>query len=291
MTNITITSDLHEYLGGPTFAPTVPHPVTKEVIPVTFGHEFSGTVIEVGKNVKDFKPGQHVSIQPTIYCSSCKACARNFQNVCYNGGFVGLSGWGGGLSDAVTVPASYVLPLPDNIPLDVAALVEPLAVGWHAVSQSPLKNDSNILILGGGPIGIAVIQALRARDCGQIMVSELSVSRQKFARHFGADIILDPRKDDVVKKVKDLTGGEGVDIVFDCAGVAVGLEAACKAIKVKGTVVNVAIWEKAVPFQPNDLVFREGKYVACLGYVKQDFRDVIDAIATGKPIYQIELGP
>jgi threonine dehydrogenase-like Zn-dependent dehydrogenase len=110
--------------------------VTKETIPVTFGHEFSGTVLEVGKGVKDFKPGQHVSIQPTIYDGTCGACARNLQNVCYNGGFVGLSGWGGGLSDAVTVPASYVLPLPDNIPLDVAALVEPLAVGWHAVSQS-----------------------------------------------------------------------------------------------------------------------------------------------------------
>jgi threonine dehydrogenase-like Zn-dependent dehydrogenase len=93
---------------------------------------------------------------------------------------------------------------------------------------------------------------------------------------------LDPRKDDIVQKAHDLTGGLGVDIVFDCAGVAVGLEAACKAIKVKGTVVNVAIWEKAVPFQPNDLVFREGKYAACLGYVKQDFRDVIEAIATGK---------
>lgn len=180
------------------------------------------------------------------------------------------------------VPEDYVLPLPDNIPLDVAALVEPLAVGWHAVSQSPLKKGDNVLILGGGPIGIAVIQALLAQGVGQIIVSEISASRQKFAKHFGATTILDPRHEDVVKRVKELTGGEGVDIVFDCAGVAVGLEAACKAIKVKGTVVNVAIWEKAVPFQPNDLVFREGKYVACLGYVKQDFRDVIQAISSGK---------
>ncbi|KAN0095326.1 GroES-like protein [Hyaloscypha variabilis] len=274
-------TDLHEYLGGPTFAPKVPHPVTGETIPVTFGHEFSGTVLEVGKGVNGFRKGQHVSIQPTIYCGSCGACALDLKNVCYKGGFVGLSGFGGGLSDACVVPADYVLPLPQNIPLDVAALIEPLAVGWHAVTQSPLKKDSNILILGGGPIGIAVIQALRARGCGQILVSELSASRQKFAKQFGADVILDPRKDDIVQKAHDLTDGLGVDIVFDCAGVAVGLEAACKAIKIRGTVVNVAIWEKAVPFQPNDLVFREGKYVACLGYVKQDFRDVIDAIATG----------
>ncbi len=160
--------------------------------------------------------------------------------------------------------------------------MEPLAVGWHAVTQSPLKKTDNILILGGGPIGIAVIQALLARGCNKIIVSEISTSRQKFAKHFGATEILDPRKDDVVKRCQELTGGEGVDIVFDCAGVAVGLEAACKAIKVKGTVVNIAIWEKAVPFQPNNLVFKEGKYVACLGYVKQDFKDVIQAIASGE---------
>jgi threonine dehydrogenase-like Zn-dependent dehydrogenase len=157
LTNITTTSDLHEYLGGPTFAPVVPHAVTKGAIPVTFGYKFFPHNHGRGQNVENFAPGQNVSIQHTIYDSSCGACSCNFQNVCYNGGFVGLSGWGGVLSDAVTVPASCVLPLLDNIPLGVAALIEPLAA---------LENDSNILILGGGPIGIAVILALGARGCG-----------------------------------------------------------------------------------------------------------------------------
>lgn len=257
--------------------------MTGETIPITFGHEFSGTILEVGSGVTGFKPGQHVAIQPTIYDGTCSACHRGLENICYNGGFVGLSGWGGGLSDAVTVPANYVLPLPENVPLDIGALVEPLSVGWHAVSQSPLKPDSKILVLGGGPIGISCILALRARGCGEIIVSELSSSRQKFAKHFGATHIIDPTKEsNFVKKVQELTDGEGVDIVFDCAGVAVGLEAACQSIKARGTVVNVAIWEKAVPFQPNNLVFREGKYLACLGYVQQDFKDVIKAISSGE---------
>ncbi|TVY23415.1 (R,R)-butanediol dehydrogenase [Lachnellula hyalina] len=274
-------TDLHEYLGGPNFAPVNPHPVTKETLPVTFGHEFSGTITSLGSGVTEFKVGQKVSIQATIYDTTCFACHDGLENVCYNGGFVGLSGWGGGLSDAVCVPANYVLPLPENIPLDIAALVEPLAVGWHAVSRSPLKNDSTVLILGGGPIGIAVIKALRARGCGKIIVSEISGSRQKFSLHFGADVILDPRKDDVVARAKEETGGEGVDIVFDCAGVASGLKSACQSIKPRGTVVNVAIWEREVPFQPNDLVFKEGNYVTSMGYVQQDFKDVIQAIGSG----------
>ncbi len=257
--------------------------MTKETIPVTFGHEFSGTVIEVGEGVGRFKVGQKVAVQPTIYDETCSACRRGLENVCHNAGFIGLSGWGGGLSDAVTVPANYAVPLPDNVPLDVGALVEPLSVGWHAVNQSPLKGDSSVLIIGGGPIGIAVILALRARGCGDIIVSELAASRQRFAKQFGASHIVDPAKEsDVVEKIKELTHGEGVDIVFDCAGVAVGLEAACQSIKARGTIVNVAIWEKAVPFQPNNLVFREGKYVACLGYVQQDFKDVIQAISSGE---------
>ncbi|KAF4626719.1 hypothetical protein G7Y89_g11438 [Cudoniella acicularis] len=259
-------TDLHEYIGGPNFAPLTPHPVTKETIPITFGHEFSGTILALGPDVKNFKVGQNVSIQPTIYDGTCYAW---------------LSGWGGGLSDAVVVPANYALPLPDNIPLDIAALVEPLAVGWHAVSRSPLKSDSDVLILGGGPIGIAVIHALKARGCGKIIVSEISGSRQKFCKHFGADIVLDPRHDDVVAKVTEETGGNGVDIVFDCAGIAAGLKAACQSIKARGTVVNVAIWEKEILFQPNELVWKEGHYVACLGYVQQDFKDVIQAIASG----------
>lgn len=240
-------------------------------------------MIEVGAGVTGIAVGQRAAIQPIIYDRTCAACHRGLHNICYNGGFVGLSGWGGGLSDAVTVPADYVLPLPDHVPLDIGALVEPLSVGWHAVAQSPLTPSSHVLILGGGPIGIAVILALRARGCSSIIVSEPSASRQASARRFGADHILDPRTEpDFLSTVRALTGGEGVDIVFDCAGVAVGLEAACQAIKVRGTVVNVAIWERAVPFNPNWLVFREGKYVACLAYVRQDFEDVIQAIASGE---------
>lgn len=127
---------LHEYLGGPNFAPIKPHPVTGETLPVTLGHEFSGVVKKAGPGT-DFRIGDQVVVQPSIFCSACIACRAGAENVCDKSGFIGLSGGGGGLSDAVCVPQDAVLHLPENIPLDVGALVEILAVAWHAVSAAP----------------------------------------------------------------------------------------------------------------------------------------------------------
>ncbi|KAL5119943.1 hypothetical protein ACEQ8H_002041 [Pleosporales sp. CAS-2024a] len=275
-------TDLHEFLGGPTFAPTKPHPVTHDTIPITLGHEFSGTVTELGPDVTSLSVGQHIVVQPTIYCGSCEACSAGVENLCYNGGFIGLSGGGGGLSDSVVVPAGAVLALPNNIALDVGALVEPLSVAWHAISAAPVSSDSVVMVLGGGPIGLAIVQCLVALDVKTIIVSEVSSSRQQFARNFGAHHVIDPKATDTVALSRELSGKDGPDVVFDCAGVPASLKTACTAVRARGTVVNVAIWEKEVPFNPNMLVFREAKYTAVLGYQRRDVQAVIDQLAAGK---------
>lgn len=275
-------TDLHEYLGGPTFAPVTPHPCTKDTIPITLGHEFSGTVTEVGPEVNSFSVGQHIVVQPTIYCGTCEACKAGVENVCYNGGFIGLSGGGGGLSDSVVVPEGALLALPNNVPLDIGALVEPLSVAWHAISAAPLTPESKVMVLGGGPIGLAIVQCLVALDTKIIMLSEVSKTRQRFAREFGAHHVIDPLTYDTVAVSRQLSGQDGPDIVFDCAGVPASLKTACTAVRARGTVVNVAIWEKEVPFNPNMLVFREAKYTAVLGYQRKDVQAVIDQLAAGK---------
>ncbi|USP81822.1 uncharacterized protein yc1106_09096 [Curvularia clavata] len=275
-------TDLHEYLGGPTFAPTEPHPCTNDKIPITLGHEFSGTITEVGSPDSAFSVGQNVCIQPTIYCGVCEACKAGSENVCFNGGFIGLSGGGGGLSESVVVPEDAVLNLPDNVPLDVGALVEPLSVAWHAVSAAPLMPDSIVLVLGGGPIGLAIVQCLVAKGVQKIIMSEISGARQRFAREFGAHHVLCPKTYDIVKMSRALSNERGPDVVFDCAGVPASLNTACMAVKPRGTIVNVAIWEKEVPFNPNLLVFRESKYTAVLGYRREDFQAVVNLLAEGK---------
>lgn len=107
--------------------------------------------------------------------------------------------------------------------------------------------------------------------------------RQDFAKDFGASHVLDPSKVDLQSTCLEICGGEnGPDLVFDCAGVPASVKAACNAVRSRGTVINVAIWEKEIPFNPNWLVFREASYKAVLGYQKKDFQGVVDALGSGK---------
>ena len=248
---------------------------------MTLGHEFSGTVEEVGEGVTDLKVGSRVVVQPIIYDGTCGACKAGYINCCDKNGFIGLTGWGGGLSEHVVLPRSCLYAIPESISLKVGALVEPLAVAWHAVNASPFKKGDSVLILGGGPIGLAVLQTLKAKRAENIIVSEVAPRRKEFAKQFGASHVLDPTKDDIVARVREICDGQGANLAFDAAGVQAGLHQAILAIRAKGTLVNIAVWEKPPSISVNDLLFRERHYMGVVTYVPGDFQDVIDAIASG----------
>lgn len=296
-------SDLHEYLDGPHLIPAKgkPHVITGESVPIPLGHEFSGVIYEVGEGVTDLKPGDRCAVIPTIYDGDCRNCLNGLPNCCDKFGFIGLSGWGGGMSEYTTAPAEYIQKLPDDFPLDIGALVEPLSVGWHAVERSPYKKGDNVLVLGSGPIGLSVVLALLGQGCTNIIVSESSKRRRQFAIDFGAHHVIDPLAVDVVEEVKNLTKGQGADVAFDAAGVQVAVYGAIKAIRAKGTLVNIALWgDKEVSLNMVDMLFGEKQYMASkslhtsmlpwlmltlptvITYTKRDFQAVIEAIASGK---------
>ncbi|KAI1081837.1 GroES-like protein [Whalleya microplaca] len=276
-------TDLHEY-NSPTFVPTKehPHPITKETMPVVLGHEFSGTVLEIGSKVKtELKVGDRVAVQPTISCFECGPCQDGYLNCCDKAGFIGLSGRGGGLSDAVCVGGDFVFKLADSTSLEIGALVEPLAIAWHAVEASQVKPGDDALVIGAGPIGLGVIQCLKAQGANQVFVAEVATERQNFAKHFGATDIFDPRVDDVVAKCKELTGGRGPQVALDCAGLAATVKSACLSVRARGRVINTAICEKELLFQPNNVIFGEKTYSGVLGYQHKDYQGVINAIGKG----------
>ena len=166
----------------------------------------------------------------------------------------------------------------------VKALVEPLTVAWHAVNNSSFQPGDNVLIVGAGPVGLAVLQVLKARGAGEILVSEISSRRQEFARHFGATHVLDPRVGDVVSRCKELCDGEGPAVVFDAAGVQQGIDLAMAASRTGATIVNIATWKSPPQINALALVMGEKKYAGTMVYLKDEFAAVIEAIASGKAI-------
>lgn len=138
-------------------------------------------------------------------------------------------------------------------------MVEPLSVAWHAVEIAAVKPGDDVLVMGAGPIGLAVIQCLKAQNFGgQIIVVELSSKRKEFARKCGATTVIDPQDEDVVAKCRSLCGGgQGPAVALECAGVAASFNAACRAVRTKGLIVNVALWEEPVPIDMMALLFGE----------------------------------
>ncbi|KAI0503098.1 GroES-like protein [Xylaria bambusicola] len=276
-------SDVHAYMS-PTAIPfkETPHPLTGETWPVTLGHEFSGDVVEVGSQaIGSLSVGDRVVVQPTLCCEQCIPCRGGAENCCTSFGFLGLMGGGGGLSDFVTVDSQYVFKLPDNVPSDIGALVEPFAVAWHAVSQANISAHNDVVIMGAGPIGLAALKCIKLRQPRNIIVVDITPERRRLAEMFGATVTLDPREEDVVARCKELCDGVGPAIAMDCAGVASSIRSAIQAARPRGRVVNVALWDEAVPFQFNDLLHGEKTITGSCSYSRDDFENVIRAIGDG----------
>lgn len=238
-------SDLHEYLMGPLLMPAKPHPLTGVQIPLTMGHELCGRVRNPPEG-SQFKEGEAVMIDPRILCHACIACKSGLTQCCQRLGYMGGSQTGG-YGERVAVEERQLYSLGDKIPLEYAAVIEPLAVVHHAIKETGIVDwkDKNVLVLGGGPIGFALVLLLRAHGAINIIVSEPAEIRRNQVAEFSKTII-NPMKENVGEVCRSHTENRGVDVVFDCAGVPIGLEAGFEALCLEGLFIEVAIFEKPV---------------------------------------------
>lgn len=163
----------------------------------------------------------------------------------------------------------------------VGALIEPLAVGYHAVRLSRAQPGHSALVFGAGPIGLVTTAVLQAIGVEQVLVVEPAAVRKDKARGAGTDHVLDPRDSNVVEAVHELTGGRGADVSFECAGIDQVLKTAIQSTRAGGTCVNIAIWGHEASVAKNDLVFREVTLIGSLAYAN-DHRATIDLVASGK---------
>lgn len=280
-------TDLHEYLEGPIFIPAAghPHPLSHEEMPVTLGHEFSGSVTAVGEGVTDLAIGDGVVVEPYFVCGECAPCLAGNYHLCTKMGFIGLAGGGGGLSEKVVVDRRWVHAVGD-IPLDQAALIEPLSVAHHAFVRSGAKAGDVALVGGAGPIGLLVAAVLKAKGL-TVIISELSEARKAKALSTGvADYVVDPSQEDLIDRVHELTAGNGVDVAFECTSVNAVLNQLFEAIRPAGVIVNVSIWGKPASIDMQKLVLKEVDLRGTIAYVR-DHAESIRLVQEGR----VDLAP
>ena len=258
-------SDLHEYLAGPIFVPVKEdHPLSHDKAPITMGHEYCGTITELGEGVSGLAVGDRVAIEPIFACGECAACLEGKYNLCDSLGFVGLSGGHGGFAEHSVVPARMVHKMPDDLSMEQGALVEPAAVALHAVRLSAIKAGDKAAVFGAGPIGLLVVEALRVAGASEIHVVEPSQVRRQKALDLGATAAIDPSDSDAVAAIRDATGG--VHVAFEVTGVPQVLPQCIDATRHDGQVLIVSIWEKEASFQPNTVVLKERQLKGTIAY-------------------------
>lgn len=261
-------SDMHEYLAGA--YPFRTHSV--------WGHEFSGTVVDVGEGVSKANVGDRVAVEPLTPCGKCTNCKRGYFNICKLGGSYGYTK-SGGFAEYAVVNQENVYLLPDQMSLELGALVEPTSVAVHAVRTSQLRLGDTAAIFGAGPIGLLVLQAVKAAGASEIFVVEVSDERRKKALELGATYVLNPMEQDVRSFIFDNTEG-GVDVAYDAAGVEATFSTGIVSIRPGGEFKIVSVWEKPVSFSPNLIVSPEVKVSGSFAY-NNLFPEVIRLLARG----------
>jgi (R,R)-butanediol dehydrogenase/meso-butanediol dehydrogenase/diacetyl reductase len=244
--------------------------------PQVIGHESSAIIEAVGPGVTNWKVNDRVTVRPLDPCGQCPACQRGHSHVCQKLKFIGIDA-PGAMQGLWTVPAHTLHRLPENLSLETAALIEPIAVACHDVRLGETKPNEFAVVIGGGPIGALV--ALVAQHKGaRVIVTEINPFRIKLLQQLGLEVY-DPRTTDIPALVQSETKEAGADVVFEVSGTAPGAELMTKLPGVRGRVVMVAVFPKPVPVDLHKFFWREMRLIGTRVYEPQDFDEAIDLLA------------
>lgn len=289
-------SDLHFYEAG-RLGNWVPDG------PLTLGHEPGGEVVELGEGVSSLQVGDKIALEPGVGCGECEMCKKGLYNLCYDMSFMAIPNEREGVfSDYCVHPANMCFKLPENVDTMEGALIEPLAVGFHAAAIAEAEIGQSAVVLGCGCIGLVTIMVLKARGIHEIYAVDMIEKRLNKAKEVGAKRIFNAKEENIEEFVKTLPGG-GVDLVFETAGSEFTTRQSAKLIKNGGRVVLVGMCaEPEVVVDIGSLSAKEGDlktifryrnlYPTAIKAVSEgiiplksivshefDFKDVIDGVA------------
>jgi len=244
-------------------------------MPVTIGHEMSGTIEKIGEDVTGLKIGDKVVVRP-LDDRGEKPSDKGYSHVCEDLKFIGIDS-PGAMQQYWNVPAFTIHQLPDSIDMKLAALTEPLAVACHDVRLSELKKDEVAVVLGGGPIGMLVAMVAKSKGA-RVILSEINPVRLQLAQEMGFEIV-NPIKDDVVEFIKDKTNGKFADVVFEVAGVQQTVDLMTEIAGIRSRIVMVAIHGQPKNVNLFKFFWKELKLIGARVYEREDYDEAIQLIS------------
>lgn len=264
-------SDLHTYKGL--------HPFRKP--PVIIGHELSGEVVKVGQHVKNVKPGDRVTVEPQSGCGHCEYCLTGNVNYCEDRGAPGIGGWYGTMAEYFATPENTVFKLPDGMDFETGALVEPFAVGVHAVRKANIGVGDKVAILGAGPIGLLAMAAAKAAGATTLLVTDVMDYALESAMEMGATHTLNIMGNpNWMTEAKDLVGG-AFDKVLIAAGVPGIIDQSLVLLRKGGRMVTIAMFHGDQTFNIHNLQNQEKEIIGCMTYTREDTITAIDLLHAG----------
>lgn len=225
-------TDVHIYHGDKGSAEVKP--------PVVLGHEFSGVVEQVGNAVTSVSVGDHVTVDPNIYCGKCHYCQIGKKQLCENLYAIGVNR-DGGFAEYCIVPETQCYLLDRNLPLSHGAMTEPLACCLHGIDRANITPGNTVCVIGGGAIGLMMVQLARHVGASQVILSEPVAMRREIGLQLGADDVIDPVHEDIAARLQEITGAAGADVIIECVGAPVATQQAFRAAKRGSTLLLFSV--------------------------------------------------
>lgn len=268
-------SDLHYYETG-AIGDYVVEP------PFVLGHEPGGTVVEVGEKVRHLQVGDRVALEPGKTCGHCEFCKEGKYNLCPDVVFFATPPVDGVFQEYVAHEADLCFKLPDNVSTLEGALIEPLAVGFHAAIQGDAHLGQKAVVMGAGCIGLVSMMALKARGVSEVYVVDIMEKRLEKAMELGASGVINGAKENVPERVKELTGGKGTDLVIETAGTEITTRQAIQIAKKGSVIVLVGYSKSGEVTLPMSLALDKELTFKTVFRYRHIYPMAIDAVASGK---------